>query len=129
MNIWGNTAGRAANAFIALCLRLFRQPSPISSAEESLLFPQYGLSDEKSGGAATQQALRGIALIFRDTLKKSRMFPSSLGGGESAAEALGECPLRNGFACAAVLCGSMCVLPDFSSGTMLAAGVQGGVSY
>ena len=101
------------------------------------MFPQYGLSDEKSGGAATQQALRGIALIFRDTLKKSRMFPSSLGGGtayffcggESAAEALGECPLRNGFACAAVLCGSMCVLPDFSSGTMLAAGVQGGVSY
>ena len=47
-----------------ICLRLFRQPSPISSAEESRFPPQLVLSDEKSGGATVQQSLCGITLIL-----------------------------------------------------------------
>ena len=81
------------------------------------MFPQYGLSDEKSGDVAAQQALRGIALIFRDTLKKSRMFPSSLGGGiayffyggESAAEALGGMPLAERICGVPQFCAAVCV--------------------
>ncbi len=32
--------------------------------------PQFVLSDEKSGGAAVQQSLRGIALSKKDTLNE-----------------------------------------------------------
>ena len=47
---------------LRIYLPLFRQPSQITSAEESLLPSQLVLSDEKSGGATAQQALCGVAL-------------------------------------------------------------------
>ena len=57
---------------LRLCLQLFRHTSQISSAEESLLLPQFVLSDEKSGGAAAQQSLCGIALkvLLRQTVDR-----------------------------------------------------------
>ena len=49
---------------LRICLQLSRHASPISSVEELLLPSQLVLSDEKSGGIAAQQSLRGIALNF-----------------------------------------------------------------
>ena len=54
--------GARLTPLLRICLYLSRQPSQISSAEESLLPPQFVLFDEKSGGATVQQSLRGIAL-------------------------------------------------------------------
>ena len=54
--------GAQLTPLLRICLHLFRHTSQISSAEESLLPPQFVLSDEKSGGATAQQSLCGIAL-------------------------------------------------------------------
>ena len=56
--------GAQLTPLLRICLHLFRHTSQISSAEKSLLPPQFVLPDEKSGGATAQQALCGIAYIF-----------------------------------------------------------------
>ena len=49
---------------LRICLHLFRHTSQLSSAEKSLLPPQFVLSGEKSDGATAQQSLCGIAYIL-----------------------------------------------------------------
>ena len=46
-------------------LASFHHISPISSTEELVLPPQLVLSDEKSGSAAIQLSLCGVALNFK----------------------------------------------------------------
>ena len=54
-----------ANAFVTHLLAAFPSYFTNVVGRELLLSPQFALSDEKSGGAAAQQALYGIALRNR----------------------------------------------------------------